>query len=53
MPSGTYRVYTSTNVATPIAKWTLVGGGSFDTSGNFSFPTTTNGVAQFFILEEP
>jgi fibronectin-binding autotransporter adhesin len=52
-PSGTYRVYTSTNVATPISKWTEIGTGSFDGSGNFSFPTTTNGVAQFFILEEP
>jgi len=54
MPSGTYRVYTSTNLATPQANWTQLGAGSFDASGNFSFPTTdTNGVARFYILEEP
>jgi hypothetical protein len=53
--NGTYHVYTSTNVATPIAKWTSAGSGSFDGSGNFSFPApySTNNAAQFFILEEP
>jgi autotransporter family porin len=53
-PSGTYRVYSATNLATPLTNWTEVGSGSFDGSGNFSFPTTTtNGPDRFFILEEP
>ncbi|HEX4122876.1 MAG TPA: autotransporter-associated beta strand repeat-containing protein [Verrucomicrobiae bacterium] len=53
-PSGTYRVYTSTNLATPQVNWAELGSGSFDGSGNFSFPTTlTNGSARYFILEEP
>jgi hypothetical protein len=53
--NGTYRVFTSTNIATPLKNWTEVGSGMFDGSGNFSFPATfsTNGLAQFFILEEP
>jgi autotransporter-associated beta strand protein len=53
--SGTYRVYSSTNLATPLANWTLVGTGSFDGAGNFTFPAgiNTNDAAQFFILEEP
>jgi hypothetical protein len=54
-PSGTYRVYAATNLATSITNWTQIGTGSFDTSGDFSFPAgiATNEAAQFFILEEP
>jgi hypothetical protein len=53
-PSGTYRLYTTTNISTPLTNWTLVGSNSFDGSGNFSFPITmSNGPAHFFILKEP
>jgi autotransporter-associated beta strand protein len=53
-PSGTYRVYSATNLATPLPKWTLIGNGSFEANGSFSFPATiSTNAAEFFILEEP
>jgi hypothetical protein len=38
---GGYTVLSQTNLAQPLANWTVVGTGTFDSSGNFSF---TNGV---------
>jgi autotransporter-associated beta strand protein len=54
-PNGTYRVFGTTNLVIPVISWAQVGSGSFDSSGNFSFPTTinTNNAAEFYILEEP
>lgn len=52
--NGTYRVFTSTNVAAPRTNWIQIGSGNFDGSGSFSFGiTNTNNPAQFYILEEP
>jgi len=53
-PSGTYHVITSTNLRVAETNWTVVGSGSFDGSGNFSFNVTnTNNVSQFYILKQP
>jgi autotransporter-associated beta strand protein len=51
---GTYHVLTTTNLSVPVTNWAVVGSGSFDGSGNFSFNVTnTNNTAQFYILKEP
>jgi len=52
---GTLRVLTSTNIATPLANWTVSATGNFDGSGQFS---VTNAIApgvpeRFFILQAP
>jgi hypothetical protein len=51
---GTYSVLTSTNVALPIASWTVLGTGNFDSSGNFSFTNgAPTGAQQFYLLQVP
>ncbi|MDD5140934.1 MAG: hypothetical protein PHY43_11815 [Verrucomicrobiales bacterium] len=49
-----YSVLSSTNIALPVASWTLVNSGSFDISGNFS-STNAAGTnsARFYILRVP
>ncbi len=52
--SGTYHVLTSPNLPLPLTNWTVLGSGSFDGNGNFSFtnPIGTN-LGQFYILKTP
>jgi autotransporter-associated beta strand protein len=51
---GTYRVLTSTNVALAATNWTLLGSGSFDSNGNFSFTNATGtNPRQFYLLQVP
>jgi len=54
-PSGGYSVLSQTNLTQPLANWTLVGTGSFDGSGNFSFTNgLTSGVAnRFYLIRVP
>lgn len=47
-PNGNYHVLTSTNVALPLANWTVIATNSFDGSGNFNFVETVGGVPQQF-----
>jgi hypothetical protein len=51
---GTYKVLTSTNLTVPLASWTVLTNGSFDTHGNFS---STNAIgsdnSRFYILQVP
>ena len=54
-PAGGYSVLTHTNVAAPLADWTVLGGGSFNGTGGFSF---TNGVSpsvpvRFYLIRVP
>ncbi|MFN3407978.1 MAG: beta strand repeat-containing protein [Limisphaerales bacterium] len=53
-PGGTYQLLTSTNVALPLASWTVLTNGTFDGSGNFAL---TNAISpepkRFFILQVP
>jgi autotransporter-associated beta strand protein len=53
--SGTYHVYSSTDLTIPLINWNLVGSGSFDTNGNFSFGTSisSTNAQNFYILKEP
>jgi autotransporter-associated beta strand protein len=52
--SSSYNVLTSTNVALPLANWTLLGSSSFDAGGNFSFTNGTPTEAQqFYLLQVP
>ena len=47
--SGSYNVLTSTNLATPIANWTVIATNNFDGSGNFNVTSTiTAGTYQQF-----
>jgi len=50
-----YSVLTQTNLAQPLANWTVVGTGTFDGGGNFSFTkAVTPGVAkQFYQVRVP
>lgn len=55
VPSGTYYVLASTNVALPVLNWTRIATNTFDANGNFVF---TNGIKasiprQFFLLNLP
>jgi fibronectin type 3 domain-containing protein len=52
---GSYTIWSTTNVATPFANWTQVGGGSFDGSGNFSATNLINAsqTRQFYLLRQP
>lgn len=56
-PSGSVSVLTSTNLALPLASWTIVTSGNFDGSGNFNY--TVSGALssgqpkQFYILQTP
>jgi hypothetical protein len=46
---GGYSVLSQTNVAQPLANWAVVGTGTFDGSGNFSFTNgATSGTAKRF-----
>jgi hypothetical protein len=50
---GTYYVLTSTNLALPLANWTILSTNAFDASGSFSVtnPIVTSGPPGFFLLE--
>ena len=49
--NGTYYVLTSTNVATPLASWTVLSTNNFDVNGAFSISNSLNSnVAQCFYL---
>jgi hypothetical protein len=53
--NGTYQVLSSTNIAAPVATWTVVEAKQFDASGNFS---VTNAIApsvpqNFYLLQVP
>lgn len=55
VPSGTYQVLSSTNVAAPIANWTSVASGNFDGSGNFSVTNAINASEpqRYYLLQIP
>ena len=55
VPSGTYQVLSSTNVATPLAGWTQVSSGNFDGSGNFSVTNAinVNEPQRYYLLQLP
>jgi fibronectin-binding autotransporter adhesin len=51
---GTYHVLTSTNLALPVASWTVLTNGTFSGSGNFSVTNMMGGSRQeFYILKVP
>jgi autotransporter-associated beta strand protein len=52
-PNGQVNVLTSTNLAAPLSSWTLVAGGAFDNSGNFSTTVNVDPAApqSFFTLQ--
>ena len=51
---GTYHVYASTNLTVPLANWTVLASGTFDSSGNFSYTNAVGSSAhQFYILKVP
>jgi hypothetical protein len=50
---GTYSVLTSTNLALPLANWTLLTNGTFDANGNFGVTNATSGDRSFYILRVP
>jgi autotransporter-associated beta strand protein len=54
-PGGGYTWLTSTNVAAPVAQWTISTAGTFDQSGAFSnaFPINVSEPARFFRLRVP
>ena len=55
VPSGTYQVLSSTNVATPLAGWTQISSGNFDGSGNFSVTNAinVNEPQRYYLLQLP
>ena len=55
VPSGTYQVLSTTNVATPLAGWTQVSSGNFDGSGNFSVTNAINASEpqRYYLLQIP
>jgi hypothetical protein len=51
---GTYHVLISTNLAAPLAGWTVLTNGTFSGSGNFSVTNAMGGNRQeFYILKVP
>jgi autotransporter-associated beta strand protein len=46
-----YRVLGSTNVAGPLASWTILRTNVFDGSGNFQFTSGTTNLQQFFRIQ--
>lgn len=51
---GTYHVLTTTNITVPLANWTVLTNGSFDSNGNFSSTNALGTSArQFYILQVP
>jgi autotransporter-associated beta strand protein len=55
VPNGTYRLYSTTNLTTPLTNWSEVATSNFDGSGNFSYPTNinTNIPSTFYLIETP
>ncbi len=53
-PGGAYHVLASTNLLLPLANWTVLANGNFDSHGKFSFtnPVGTNS-RQFYLLRVP
>ncbi|MGH7951899.1 MAG: beta strand repeat-containing protein, partial [Limisphaerales bacterium] len=54
-PGNDYSVLSQTNIAEPLSNWTVIGTGTFDGSGNFSFtnsitPETPN---RFYLISVP
>ncbi len=49
---GTYYVLTSTNLALPLNRWTVMAANEFDTSGDFSFTSNinSNNMDDFYLL---
>lgn len=53
-PGAGYSVLSQTNLAQPLADWTVVGTGTFDGSGNFSFTNNLSGTAnRFYLIRVP
>ena len=50
-----YSIWSSTNLAAPPARWTQVGGGSFDANGNFNITNMINPseTARYYLLSQP
>jgi fibronectin-binding autotransporter adhesin len=55
VPSGTYYVLASTNVALPVVNWTSIATNTFDANGNFVFSDIIKASTpkQFYLLELP
>lgn len=55
MPGAPYYVLSSTNVATPLAQWTVVAEGVFDDTGKFTanLPMTPGEPQRFYLLQIP
>jgi fibronectin-binding autotransporter adhesin len=54
-PNGTYNVLSTTNLALPVASWTVLStGNAFDNSGNFSFtnPIDPNATQEYFLIQQ-
>jgi fibronectin-binding autotransporter adhesin len=51
--SGTYTLYNSTNIATPLTNWSVLRSGTFDGSGNLFVTNSVGKGASFFILRVP
>ena len=54
-PNSSYWLLTTTNLALPVANWTVSATGSFDGTGsfNFSYPVMPGAPQQFFLLQVP
>jgi hypothetical protein len=50
---GSFRVWTSTNVALPLLDWSLLTNGNFDANGNFSSTNPVSGNRRFYLLQVP
>jgi fibronectin-binding autotransporter adhesin len=55
VPSGTYYVLASTNVALPVVNWTSIATNTFDANGTFLFTDTIKASVpkQFYLLKLP
>jgi hypothetical protein len=55
VPNGGFSVLASTNVALPVASWSLVTTGLFNGAGNFAFTNAPSSAEprRFFLLREP
>jgi hypothetical protein len=55
LAGGTYRILSSTNLATPLTNWTQVGSGNFDGDGNCSVTNAINPgePGRFYLLSQP
>ncbi len=54
-PNNSYWLLTTTNLALPVASWTVAATGSFDATGqfNFSYPIMPGAPQNFFLLQVP